>query len=240
MDPEQSLETRGPTGLTGPTGPVDNGLADSDEELDAAQDAARMRFMRERRRARSLPACTAALLGDGSARKRVQFADTLGLSLADVKHFNTTDEPLVPHAVLSRHRSFGAPAPQTHAQPALLPCFPEPVHAQKSVHEQRVALEKVQVTQFEVRGQVLTRTEDTHAAVFIRYTFNEWLSHVDAPALRVADGRHTFSVLVPPLWSASAVHFALLLRCAEGDFWDNNRGKNFSLRYGHAHARRDT
>ncbi|KAK7882977.1 hypothetical protein WMY93_029151 [Mugilogobius chulae] len=232
-DPEQSLEPRGPT---------DNGLPESDEELDPEQDAARMRFMRDRRRARSLPACTAALLGDGAARKRVQFADTVGLSLADVKHFNTTDEPLVPHAVLSRHRSFQTHAPQTHALPMLLPCFPEPVHAQSSVLDQRVALEKVHVTQFEVRGQVLTRTEDAHATVFVRYTFNDWLSHVDAPALRVAEDRHTFSVLVPPLWSASAVHFALLLRCADGEFWDNNRGQNFSLRYGYgrAHAHRDT
>lgn len=216
-----------------------NGHAESDEELDAEQDAARMRFMRDRRRARSLPAC--ALLGDGGGRKRVQFADTLGLSLADVKHFSTTDEPLVPHAVLSRHRSF-QPAPQTHAQPMLLPRFPEPVDAQQRVHEQRVALEKVHVTQFEVRGQVLARTEDAHAAVFVRYTFNEWLSHVDAPALRVADGRYAFSVLVPPLWSASAVDFALVLRSADGEFWDNNAGHNYSLRYGYgrAHAHRDT
>ncbi|XP_033841692.1 protein phosphatase 1 regulatory subunit 3G [Periophthalmus magnuspinnatus] len=235
--PEQSVESR-------VMGPMDNGLPESDEELDAEQDAARMRFMRDRRRARSLPACTAALLGDGGARKRVQFADTLGLSLADVKHFSTTDEPLVPHAVLSRHQSFQAPAPQMHAQPMLLPCFPDPVDAQQRLHEQRVALEKVQVTQFEVRGQVLTRTEDAQAAVFIRYTFNEWLSHVDAPAVRVLNGRYTFSVLVPPLWSANAVHFALGLRSSEGEFWDNNGGRNFSLRYGYGrpqvHAQRDT
>lgn len=217
--------------------PTDNGLAESDEDLDAEQDAARMRFMKDRRRARSLPAC--ALLGDGGARKRVQFADTLGLSLADVKHFNTTDEPLVPHAVLTRHRSF-QPAPQTHAQPVLVPCFPEPADAQQKVHEQRVALEKVQVTPFELRGQVLASTEDERAAVFVRFTFNDWLSHVDAPALRVSDGRYTFSVLVPPLWSASAVHFALVLRSASGEFWDNNRGLNYSLRYGYGRAHRDT
>lgn len=224
----------------GGTSPSDNGLAaESDEELDAEQDAARMRFMRDRRRARSLPACT--LLGDGGARKRVQFADTLGLSLADVKHFSVADEPLVPHTVLSRHRSF-QPAPQTHAQPMLLPCFPEPVDAHERVLEQRVVLEKVHVTPFELRGQVLARTEEADEAVFIRYTFNDWLSHVDAPALRVSDDRYTFSVLVPPLWSASAVHFALVLRGARGEFWDNNRGLNYSLRYGYgrAHAHRDT
>lgn len=212
-------------------GPVDNGLPDSEpEELDEEQDAARMRFMRDRRRARSLPTCTVALLGDGG-RKRVQFADTLGLSLADVKHFNAFDEPSVPHAVLSRHRSLQPP--QIHAQPMLLPCFPDPVHAEQRVHEQRVAVDKVHVTQFEVRGQILARTEDAQAVVFVRYTFNEWLSHVDAPALHVTPGRFTFSVLVPPLWSASAVHFAVVLRSAEGEFWDNNSGKNYSLRYGY-------
>uniref|UniRef100_A0A8C6WIE2 Protein phosphatase 1 regulatory subunit 3G n=1 Tax=Neogobius melanostomus TaxID=47308 RepID=A0A8C6WIE2_9GOBI len=217
------------------TSPWDNGLAESDEDLDAEQDAARMRFRRDRRRARSLPACV--LLGDG-ARKRVQFADTLGLNLADVRHFSAADEPLVPKAVLSRYRSF-EPV-QTHAQPVLVPCFPEPVDAQQRVHEQRVALEKVQVTPFEVRGHVLARAEDAHAAVFVRFTFNEWLSHVDARALRVSEGRYTFSVLVPPLWSASAVHFALVLRSARGEFWDNNGGRNYSLRYGYGHAHRDT
>lgn len=215
--------------------PTDNGLPESEEELDEEQDAAHRRFMRNRRRARSLPACpAAAMLAESGARKRVQFADTLGMSLADVKHFSALEEPRVPHAVLTRYQNF--PPPQAHVEPMLLPCFPELVDAEQRAHEMGVALEKVHVTPFEVRGQILARNEDAHAGVFVRYTFNEWLSHVDAPAVRVSARRFTFSVLVPPLWSASAVHLAVFLGSADGEFWDNNRGHNYSLRYGRAHG----
>lgn len=39
-------------------------------------------------------------------KKRVQFADSLGLCLASVKHFSAAEEPQVPPAVLSRLQSF--------------------------------------------------------------------------------------------------------------------------------------
>ncbi|XP_026532437.1 protein phosphatase 1 regulatory subunit 3G [Notechis scutatus] len=52
---------------------------------------------------------TGSLRGGGcctKCKKRVQFADSLGLCLASVKHYSAAEEPQVPHAVLSRLQSF--------------------------------------------------------------------------------------------------------------------------------------
>ena len=65
-----------------------------------------------------------APLGPGDCcakcKKRVQFADALGLSLARVKHFSEAEEPQVPPAVLSRLRSFPARAEDLEGLPSLL------------------------------------------------------------------------------------------------------------------------
>lgn len=62
-----------------------------------------------------------APLGPGDCcakcKKRVQFADALGLSLARVKHFSEAEEPQVPPAVLSRLRSFPARAEDMEGLP---------------------------------------------------------------------------------------------------------------------------
>lgn len=224
---------------------------DLDDEVDASQLEKRMR---DRRRAKSLPAYPAELLAGGSegdGRKRVTFADSMGLDLASVKHFSALEEPQIPSKVLSRHRSF---PPQQHDllnglcqrfQPSLdterlLCCFPEPRDAERRVQRLRVCLEKVTVTQFDVRGHIrVLGGGGGGREVGVRYTFNDWLSHVDAQALPEAadepaeDGeRFGFTVYTPPVVDvSSAMHFAVYLRTDEGDFWDNNEGHNYTLSY---------
>lgn len=223
---------------------------DLDDEVDASQLEKRMR---DRRRAKSLPAYPAELLAGGSegdGRKRVTFADSMGLDLASVKHFSALEEPQIPSKVLSRHRSF---PPQQHDllnglcqrfQPSLdterlVCCFPEPRDAERRVQRLRVCLEKVTVTQFDVRGHIRVLGGGDGREVGVRYTFNDWLSHVDAQALpEAADEpaavgeRFGFTVYTPPVMDvSSAVHFAVYLRSDEGDFWDNNEGHNYTLMY---------
>lgn len=237
---------------------TENGLeeeegADEDEDLDEEADASRLeRFLRDRRRARSLPAYPAALL-DGvpgsDSRKRVKFADSMGLNLASVKHFSSLEEPQIPSKVLSRHRRF--PPQQdlftdlcnsfrSGLEPdRLVSCFPEPPEPERRVQELRVCLEKISITQFDVRGQIRVLSGCRDKEVGVRYTFNDWLSHVDAQALHVAaeesgmvGERFAFTVFTPPAVEPSAaVHFAVYLRSDEGEFWDNNEGRNYTLRY---------
>lgn len=231
------------------------GEADEEEDLDDEADASRLEsFLKDRRRARSLPAYPGALL-DGEpgsdSRKRVKFADSLGLNLASVKHFSSLEEPQIPSKVLSRHRSFPPPQQQdlftdlcnsfrsSLGPDRLVCCFPEPAEPERRVQQLCVCLERITITQFDVRGQIRVLSGCRDMEVGVRYTFNDWLSHVDAQALHVAaeesgmvGERFGFTVFTPPFMDpSSAVHFAVYLKSDEGEFWDNNEGRNYTLRY---------
>ncbi|KAM9839392.1 protein phosphatase 1 regulatory subunit 3G [Aulostomus maculatus] len=228
---------------------AENGLGDLDEEnLDDELDASHLeKFMRDRRRARSLPAYPAALLDGVSGsegRKRVKFADSMGLNLASVKHFSALEEPQIPSKVLSRHQSFPPQAflsdlrqsLQSLEADRLVTCFPDPRDVDQRVRLLRVCLERVSITQFDVRGTIRVMCDCADRGVGLRYTFNEWLSHVDTQALPAGPPglpaeRYTFTVGTPPFTDpGSALHFAVYLRCDEGEFWDNNAGRNYTLR----------
>ncbi|KAK9527394.1 hypothetical protein VZT92_013961 [Zoarces viviparus] len=231
-----------------------NGLEEEEEEeeeegdLDDEVDASHLRFMKDRRRARSLPALLVGVSGS-NGRKRVKFADSMGLNLASVKHFSSLEEPQIPSKVLSRHKSF---PPQQDLlndlcqsfkasldTDRLVACFPEPRDAEQRVQRLRVCLEKVTITQLDVRGQIRVSPSCTDKEVGLRYTFNDWLSYVDAQALPVAadqpgtaDQRFSFTVYTPPYMDpSSAVHFCVYVRSEEGEFWDNNEGRNYTLQY---------
>ncbi|XP_053570674.1 protein phosphatase 1 regulatory subunit 3G [Bombina bombina] len=165
-------------------------------------------------------------------KKKVQFADSLGLCLASVKHFLSSDEPLVPSAVLARFQ-----------------CDPEPdsleeLHWERSpaispeqlarLEHQKMFLEQVSVSSVGIEGSVLVH--DAEAQVTIRYTFNEWLSHMDflasipehndSPAPGVQ--RFTFTLCYPP--TTACIHFAICCITRQGqEIWDNNQGKNYTV-----------
>lgn len=220
-------------------------------------------------------------------KKRVQFADALGLSLASVKHFSEAEEPQVPPAVLSRFRSFpmsaeelqqlpglmaaAAAAPLSPQPPGLRPVFelPGPSAAAERLRRQRVCLERVHCSapwgaQVTGSGRVLGCPGPRTVAV--RYTFTEWRSFLDVPAELLPEPaepqrpeapsgergprgaedepgaeRFHFSLCLPPGLQPKegekmdapdvAVHFAVCYRCAQGEYWDNNAGANYTLRY---------
>ncbi|XP_058491379.1 protein phosphatase 1 regulatory subunit 3G [Solea solea] len=234
---------------------TENGLQEEEEEeeegdLDDEVDASRLeKFMRDRRRARSLPAYPAALLGCGpgsAERKRVKFADSMGLNLASVKHFSAQEEPQIPSKVLSRYRTFPPPQDLLYQDPGrLVTCFLEPRDPERRVQQLRVCLEKIWINRFDVRGQIRVLSRGSRTEVGLRYTFNDWLSHVDAQALCASaedqpgsvGERFCFTVFTPPFMdSGSALTFALYLRSEDGEFWDNNDGHNYTLRYRCPHS----
>uniref|UniRef100_A0A452F3B2 Protein phosphatase 1 regulatory subunit 3G n=1 Tax=Capra hircus TaxID=9925 RepID=A0A452F3B2_CAPHI len=221
-----------------------------------------------------------APLGQGDCcakcKKRVQFADALGLSLARVKHFSEAEEPQVPPAVLSRLRSFPARAEDLEGLPA---CWPRwwpraaasrrrPAPRPARLRRQRVCLERVQCAApggAEVTGSGRVLGCPGPRTVAVRYTFTEWRSFLDVPAeLRPEPGkplppdapsgepgdgeeepdaeRFHFALSLPPGLLPTegedadapglAVHFAICYRCAQGEYWDNNSGANYTLRSG--------
>uniref|UniRef100_A0A8C6EUP6 Protein phosphatase 1 regulatory subunit 3G n=1 Tax=Marmota marmota marmota TaxID=9994 RepID=A0A8C6EUP6_MARMA len=217
------------------------------------------------------------LLSPGDCcKKRVQFADSLGLSLASVKHFSEAEEPQVPPAVFSRLRSFPvrverleqlgdllAQAPSSlPAPPARLrPLFQLPGHsvAAERLRQQRVCLERVQCSApsgTEVTGSGRVLGCPGPRAVTVRYTFTEWRTFLDVPAeLQPTEApsgasepgsgdaeeepgaeRFRFSLYLPPGLQPKegediSVHFAVCYRCEQGEYWDNNAGTNYTLRY---------
>ncbi|KAM6176754.1 protein phosphatase 1 regulatory subunit 3G [Erethizon dorsatum] len=220
-------------------------------------------------------------------KKRVQFADSLGLSLASVKHFSEAEEPRVPPAVLSRLHSFPmraedleqleglwalatVRAPLPAPPPRLRPLFqlPGPSAAAERLRRQRVCLERVQCpapSGAEVTGSGRVLRCPGPSAVAVRYTFTEWRTFLDVPAElqpeppspgapsgvsgsgsgdageELVAERFRFSLCLPPGLQPQegegghardvAVHFAVCYRCAQGEFWDNNAGANYTLRY---------
>lgn len=210
------------------------GGAQAEEAAEAAEEEEALLELR-RRHGRSLslpasPALAARLFPGGEAeaeaeaegggggccskcrKKRVQFADSLGLCLASVKHFSAAEEPQVPPAVLSRLHSFPgrrrdlhhfsaalggclarAPPPASAPGPApsrpLVPAFEAAGErlAAERLRRQRVCLEAASGTELagapaDVRGVVRVLGCPGAKEVTVRYTFNDWLSFLDSPA----------------------------------------------------------
>ncbi|KAL6082617.1 hypothetical protein STEG23_024753 [Scotinomys teguina] len=222
-------------------------------------------------------------------KKHVQFADSLGLSLASVKHFSEAEEPQVPPAVLSRLRSFPlsaedlkqvegllavtkVPAPLWVPRVQLRPLFQLPglSAVEERLRRQRVCLECVQCSQpprAEVTGSGRVISCPGLRAVAVRYTFTEWRTFLDVPAElhpesperlppvpsghsepgaedseeELVTERFCFSLCLPPGLQPKegedadlgdvAIHFAVCYRCEQGEYWDNNEGANYTLRY---------
>lgn len=186
-------------------------------------------------------------------KKRVQFADSLGLRLASVKHFSAAEEPQVPPAVLSRlgprHLDFSAalglgcgtrpPPPPLQLVPDFQPAG-EPAAAER-LRRERVCLERLgsPAAALDVRGIVRVLSCPGPKEVTVRYTFNEWRSFLDAVAVPLPGPEYSdpptehfhFSLCTPPsMQEGSAVHFAICYRSQQGEYWDNNGGSNYTLR----------
>ncbi|XP_063306606.1 protein phosphatase 1 regulatory subunit 3G [Pelobates fuscus] len=206
-----------------------------------------------RRRARSLPANAIPEEDEGATvlcccklKKRVQFADSLGLTLASVKLFLSTEEPTVPPAVLARLQSYPPSAGEQRAErepQEPLACALVPEELLVRLASRGLCLEQASSSSWGVRGSVLVQgpTEGVQGPtegvqVKIRYTFNDWLSFLDCPASRQSAAgtpnpgvqRFLFSLCYPP--STPRIQFAICCISGGGqEVWDNNQGSNYTV-----------
>ncbi|XP_026800562.3 protein phosphatase 1 regulatory subunit 3G [Pangasianodon hypophthalmus] len=220
-------------------------------------------YLRDRRRAKSLPAYPeqANLFSrlSQSCRKRVKFADALGLSLASVRHFSIAEDPHVPSEVFAALRTLPAQherepsgdlrasftsARDTAADRRLAPAVEKrfaPEATQARANRCMLALERVSVSGLTVRGVIRANVADNgETEVGVRYTFNHWASFEDAPAVpvsgeRVRDSKtFSFTVHTPPFLDPDAsVYFAVYMRTDRGEFWDNNDEQNYCVQCVH-------
>lgn len=208
-----------------------------------------------RRRCKSLPTHTArARLEEPRSRsptsqKRVRFADSLGLELFSVKHFDDTDVPEVPEGpevpevaqrpphLQSSATRFPRPPPRSvlmelqFTPPASVPGF------EQRLREGKVLLENVTVDELNLSGFVRVLNLAFEKRVTLRYSVNNWTTFSDTPASYVPDSsdgltdRFHFKVAIPAyLESGGTLQFAVRYCVGGQEFWDNNDGNNYKVR----------
>lgn len=207
----------------------------------------------QRRRCKSLPTSAErakleiARSRSPSSQKKVRFADSLGLDLISIKHFDDTDMPEVPDRIIDKFKKARAlhfnnfDKSNTSSQsvfmellftnPGSLPDFLDRVSAVK------VLLESVQADEFSLSGVVRVLNLAFEKTVYLRYTLNNWTTFVDILASYVphsSDGqtdKFSFKIITPTfLEFGGTLQFAIKYSVVEGEFWDNNNGNNYRVR----------
>lgn len=204
-----------------------------------------------RRRCKSLPSSAerakleVARICSPSSQKKVRFADSLGLDLISVRHFDDSDVPEIPERVMDKFKkaralhlnNFETSSTQTtmvetlFTTPGSLPDFQERLQSVK------VLLESIQTDEFSISGTVRVLNMAFEKSVSIRYTLNNWLTLVDLPATYVLDSsdgltdKFSFKIVTPAFFdSGGSLQFAVRY-CVDGtEHWDNNDGKNYKVR----------
>uniref|UniRef100_UPI0037E8F1B2 protein phosphatase 1 regulatory subunit 3E n=1 Tax=Semicossyphus pulcher TaxID=241346 RepID=UPI0037E8F1B2 len=207
-----------------------------------------------RRRCKSLPTPTErskleiSRSRSPTSQKKVRFADSLGLELISVKHFDETDEPEVPERIWAKlpkgpmhlnHLDTKFPRAPAHSvfmelqftNPGTLPGF------QQKVREVKVMLECVEADEFSLSGFVRVLNLAFEKSVSLRYSLNNWITFMDSLASYVpssSDGvtdKFSFKIVMPTSFdNGGTLQFAIKY-CVEGEeFWDNNNGNNYKVR----------
>lgn len=202
----------------------------------------------DRQRARSLPV---DLYQDASSShkehptvvraKRVQFADMMGLNLANVRHFDISDDANEMRNVSSGLWSRPSNQQLQHGDDLIsarfVPAFEMPVSLLEFDTKSRrlgVALESVTITASEVKG-VIRVTQSNAREVGVRYSLNNWLTFSDIQAALRSNEEKVLQfdfILHTPLCfdKDSSVQFAVYCRSDDREYWDNNDGHNYTLK----------
>ncbi|KAM4597292.1 protein phosphatase 1 regulatory subunit 3E isoform 1-T1 [Fundulus diaphanus] len=205
-----------------------------------------------RRRCKSLPTPTErakleiARSRSPSSQKKVRFADSLGLELISVKHFDNADDPEVPERILAKlhkgtphHLNTKFPRAPSESvfmelqftNPGTLPEF------EQKVREVKVLLETVQTDDFTLSGFVRVLNLAFEKSVALRYSLNNWITFMESLATYVpnsSDGatdKFSFKIVMPTyLDNGGTLQFAIKYCVGGQEFWDNNSGNNYKVR----------
>ncbi|XP_053309591.1 protein phosphatase 1 regulatory subunit 3D [Spea bombifrons] len=203
-----------------------------------------------RRRTKSLP-CSPERRSAAKCRPgchKVRFADSLGLELAEVKVFNAGDYPSIPLHVLSRlsiNSDLCCSQDLDFSILYLEPDFQLPSDGEdfwRRLQQDCVCLEQVTSSvELGISGTIRVLNLAFEKLVCVRYSFTDWKTHYEAHALWQSSDKSSdpesdvfsFVLPLPPYLQhiCSAVHFAIKYRVNGKEYWDNNRGKNYSFTY---------
>ncbi|XP_028933849.1 LOW QUALITY PROTEIN: protein phosphatase 1 regulatory subunit 3E [Ornithorhynchus anatinus] len=177
------------------------------------------------------------------SRKRVRFADALGLGPGGRRRFRPGEMPRVAptacHAQLQQDalRHFGPCPPAAsslqEARAALEPAR-DPAFAAR-LQTQRVCLERAEAGALGVSGCARVLDLAYEKRVSVRWSADGWRSQREVPAAYVGPAppppprgdRFAFRLPAPP--PGGALLFALRYRVADREYWDNNGGRDYAL-----------
>lgn len=185
-----------------------------------------------------------------SPKKSVHFADSKGLALTST-HFFPKEKLCCPdewEVGLSEHarlkhmkvkRSMNGKCARTEIlnfrAPASEKCLLE------ALEKQKVCLEQIMFFDFGIWGRIRVRNLAFEKKVFIRHTFNSWLTYEDQVASYIPGSStgltDTFGFRIKFLqdgdgkYDVKKMEFAISYKVGENEFWDNNYGDNYRVVY---------
>ncbi|XP_022251611.1 protein phosphatase 1 regulatory subunit 3C-B-like [Limulus polyphemus] len=176
-------------------------------------------------------------------KKRVWFADDKGLALTHVRFMTEpSDCPPKWSEEFLECITRGA-RPQVNVEYKWEPSFTQPasdyIEFRNKLELNCVSLENVIIKDDDqFTGTVKVKNLSFEKEVFIRITFDRWLSYQDAPAMFVPHGMEcsssydtfSFSAAIPSSAAKfEVIEFCVCFKNQTSEFWDNNGGSNYKL-----------
>ena len=180
-------------------------------------------------------------------KKRVSFADDIGLSLEAVRIITESSDtpPRLRPEILSSI-TVGATAGVTEKPPLVLQ-FSQPASDylafREKVDKNCVSLENVILKDYNLIGTVRVKNISFEKAVRVRCTFDGWETHTDISASYVPNNpvvgqsstasrydTFKFEMSVPPTMDFSKkIQFCVCYEVNNAQFWDNKGGANYEV-----------
>lgn len=175
-------------------------------------------------------------------KKRVWFADDKGLSLTHVKVMSEpSDCPPRFSDDFLEHITSGIKA-LTISEHNWEISFPQPasdyLEFRRRLDRDCVSLENVIVRDEVVSGTIKVSNLSFHKEVFVRFSFDRWVTHKDFQAEYVPNGLETsspydtfkFNAIVPSAAiKFGVVEFCIGYQCDGQEYWDNHSGVNYRM-----------
>lgn len=181
--------------------------------------------------------------GTSMGKKRVSFADDIGLALENVRVLgDSSDVPPVLEPDVLAQLNLGCSAPLCIAEPQFAVNFPQPLsdylELRSKVESGKVSLETAHVKGSSVLGTVRVKNIAFEKKVFVRLTFSNWETYDDINAVysSTAGSYSPFYDIFEFKISLKAVekevrriYFAVCYEAGDEQFWDNNNGENYEI-----------